>query len=37
MKTKINNTEFKKPEFDIVNNVIAKPVSDPQIDKKTFS
>ena len=34
MKTKINNTEFKKPEFDIINNVIAKPVRDPQLIKK---
>ena len=25
MKEKINNTEFKKPKFDIVNNVTAKP------------
>ena len=34
MKTKINNIEFKKPEFDIINNVIAKPVRDPQLIKK---
>ena len=32
MKTKINNN--LKIEFDIINNVIAKPVRDPQLIKK---
>ena len=34
MKEKIKNIQFKKPMFDIVINVDAKPENDPDIIKK---
>ena len=30
MKEKIENIEFKKPNFDIVSNVSAEPINDPK-------
>jgi [acyl-carrier-protein] S-malonyltransferase len=34
MKEKINNVDFKKPDFEIVNNVTALPVNNPDDIKK---
>ena len=30
MKDKIKNTEFKEPQFKIINNVNAKPETNPE-------
>ena len=34
MKDKINSINFKKPNYEIVNNVTSKPESNPEIIKK---
>ena len=34
MLSKINSVKFKKPNFDIISNVTAKPENDPEIIKK---
>ena len=34
MKEKINNTNFKKPNFEIISNVTALPTSNPEDIKK---
>ena len=33
MKKKIDETKFKKPKFDIVSNVTAKPENEPEVIK----
>ena len=34
MTDKINNVKFKKPKYEIISNVTADPITDPEIIKK---